>query len=168
MNLRAFVICSSRFFWPPSRSERFPADLAQVEPITSIYLIRGRFDAVEAQCSLSNMPLFRCFDWLYVYPTAFWPATVDHVSWKEKKKKWTEKFQTNWHLWTGLAKAYGVQSLAPPSCLHKLLPPQLTARLKDKNSNWGLSLPFPHSQLTNELIISPSFPFNRSPFPLFF
>ena len=42
-------ICSG--IWSSSRSDRFPADLAQIRPITTVYLIRGVFDTMTAQRS---------------------------------------------------------------------------------------------------------------------
>ena len=40
------VICSGRYVWPPFHSDRCPAYLAQVAPITTVYLIWGGFDTM--------------------------------------------------------------------------------------------------------------------------
>ena len=44
-------ICSGRYVRPPSRSDRFPADLARVRPIVNVYLIWSGFDSMTVQRS---------------------------------------------------------------------------------------------------------------------
>ena len=60
-------ICSGKYVWQNSYSDRFPSTLAPDGPITAIYWLWGGFDTMTDRGASSDLKshLFRCSDWLY-------------------------------------------------------------------------------------------------------
>lgn len=60
-------ICSGRYVWQNSYSDRFPSTLGSDGPITAIHWLWGGFDTMTDRGASSDLKshLFRCTDWLY-------------------------------------------------------------------------------------------------------
>lgn len=61
-------ICSGRYVWQNSYSDRFPSTLGSDGPITAIHWLWGGFDTMTDRVASSDLKshLFRCTDWSYI------------------------------------------------------------------------------------------------------